>query len=165
LEPIGRQYDISFLKRLGWEIEEFFFACARGDDGENIWEMVKERLAMAHSIEQLIADRRSYALEQWHALPSLQPIAGIPELLERLDAANINVALASSASLQRIELFLNRLHLAHHGPIIVSADDIPHSKPAPDCYLRGAEILGIDPADCVAIEDAGTASHPRKLPA
>jgi HAD superfamily hydrolase (TIGR01509 family) len=123
--------------------------------GNNAWLRTRAPLPVGSTPRRFHHSIRTPTLEQWHALLNLEPISGIPELLERLDAANINVALASSASLQRIELSLNRLHLAHHVPIIVSATDIHHSKPAPDCYLRGAEILGIDPADCVAIEDAG----------
>ena len=32
----------------------------------------------------------------------------------------------------------------------------PAGKPAPDPYLRGAEIAGVDPADCLALEDSVT---------
>ena len=37
---------------------------------------------------------------------------------------------------------------------IVTSEDIKHSKPAPDCYLKAAELLGVDPADCIAFEDS-----------
>ena len=37
---------------------------------------------------------------------------------------------------------------------IVTAEDITRSKPAPDCYLKAAEPLGADPADCIAFEDS-----------
>jgi beta-phosphoglucomutase len=45
---------------------------------------------------------------------------------------------------------------AHQLPIpnvLISADDTPQSKPAPDPYLRGAQLMGIDPEHCVALED------------
>ena len=38
--------------------------------------------------------------------------------------------------------------------VIVTADDVVDSKPAPDVYLRAAEQLGVDPARCVAYEDS-----------
>ena len=37
---------------------------------------------------------------------------------------------------------------------IVTSEDIAHSKPAPDCYLKAAELLGVFPADCIAFEDS-----------
>ncbi len=37
---------------------------------------------------------------------------------------------------------------------LVTVDDIEHGKPAPDPYLRAAELLGADPARCLVVEDA-----------
>ncbi len=39
-------------------------------------------------------------------------------------------------------------------PALVTVDDIEHGKPAPDPYLRAAELLGVDPARCLVVEDA-----------
>jgi HAD superfamily hydrolase (TIGR01509 family) len=38
----------------------------------------------------------------------------------------------------------------------VCGDEVPAGKPAPDPYLRGAEIAGVDPDDCLALEDSVT---------
>jgi mannitol-1-/sugar-/sorbitol-6-phosphatase len=38
--------------------------------------------------------------------------------------------------------------------VLVPADEVERGKPAPDSYLRAAELLGVDPRDCVAFEDA-----------
>lgn len=38
--------------------------------------------------------------------------------------------------------------------VIVTADDVIESKPAPDVYVLAAQRLGVDPADCVAYEDS-----------
>jgi beta-phosphoglucomutase-like phosphatase (HAD superfamily) len=37
---------------------------------------------------------------------------------------------------------------------VVSADDVTNGKPAPDVFLLAASRLGLDPADCLVIEDA-----------
>ncbi len=39
-------------------------------------------------------------------------------------------------------------------PVLVTADDVERGKPAPDCFLKAAEILGVAPADCLVWEDA-----------
>lgn len=39
---------------------------------------------------------------------------------------------------------------------IVTGDAVTHGKPHPEPYLRAAEMLGVDPAACIAIEDSGT---------
>lgn len=38
--------------------------------------------------------------------------------------------------------------------VLVTADDITRSKPDPEIYLKAAQLLGVDPGSCVAIEDA-----------
>jgi beta-phosphoglucomutase-like phosphatase (HAD superfamily) len=46
----------------------------------------------------------------------------------------------------------------HYFSVTVCGDEVPLGKPAPDTYLRAAELIGLDAADCLAIEDsvAGT---------
>jgi sugar-phosphatase len=39
-------------------------------------------------------------------------------------------------------------------PVMITAESIERGKPDPDCYLKGAEALGVDPGDCVVVEDA-----------
>jgi len=38
--------------------------------------------------------------------------------------------------------------------VTVSSEEVARGKPSPDVYLRAAELLGADPARCVAIEDS-----------
>jgi sugar-phosphatase len=38
--------------------------------------------------------------------------------------------------------------------VMVAADDVTHGKPHPEPYLKGAHLLGVNPADCLVIEDA-----------
>ena len=39
-------------------------------------------------------------------------------------------------------------------PVLVTADDVQRGKPQPDAYLLAAQLLGVQPARCVVIEDA-----------
>jgi len=39
-------------------------------------------------------------------------------------------------------------------PVLVTADDVEHGKPAPDCFLMAAKILDVPPTDCLVWEDA-----------
>ena len=38
--------------------------------------------------------------------------------------------------------------------VLVTAEDVAHGKPHPEPYLKGAELLGVNPAECLVIEDA-----------
>ena len=39
-------------------------------------------------------------------------------------------------------------------PLLVTADDVENGKPAPDCFLKAAKLLGVAPQDCLVWEDA-----------
>jgi mannitol-1-/sugar-/sorbitol-6-phosphatase len=38
--------------------------------------------------------------------------------------------------------------------VLITADDVVNGKPHPEPYLKGAELLGVNPAECLVIEDA-----------
>ena len=38
--------------------------------------------------------------------------------------------------------------------VLITADDVTHGKPHPELYLKGAQLLGVEPAECLVIEDA-----------
>ena len=78
---------------------------------------------------------------------------GARECVERL-AREFPLGIASGALRQEIETILGRAGLLHHFRFIVAAGETGHGKPAPDPYLRAAELHGVDPADCLAIEDS-----------
>jgi len=64
------------------------------------------------------------------------------------------LGIASGALRHEIELMLRGAQLLDAFRFIVSAGDTDRTKPAPDPYLRAAELHGVPPAQCVAIEDS-----------
>jgi beta-phosphoglucomutase len=69
-------------------------------------------------------------------------------------AARFPLAIASGSLRTEITGILERAGLLASFRGIVSADDVSRSKPAPDAYLRAADVLGVRPQQCVAIEDS-----------
>lgn len=64
------------------------------------------------------------------------------------------LALASSANRPLIDLFLELSGLSPLFAVSVSSEEVPRGKPAPDVYQRAAELLGVNPAECVGVEDS-----------
>jgi HAD superfamily hydrolase (TIGR01509 family) len=88
------------------------------------------------------------------AMRAAQPIFdGLPELVQKL-AAHVPLAVASGSQHPVIEEVLSMKGLRPFFSAIVSSTDVKHGKPAPDIFLRAAELLGVAPADCCAIEDS-----------
>jgi HAD superfamily hydrolase (TIGR01509 family) len=81
--------------------------------------------------------------------------AGAREMLEGLAAERTPMALVTNTNRELAERALNSIG-RHHFSITVCGDEVPNGKPAPDPYLRAAELLGLEPADCLAVEDSVT---------
>jgi HAD superfamily hydrolase (TIGR01509 family) len=80
-------------------------------------------------------------------------IDGAVQAVEGL-AARWPLALASSANRPLIDLVLRESGLARHFRATVSSEEVPRGKPAPDVYLEAARRIGVEPADCAAVEDS-----------
>ena len=85
----------------------------------------------------------------------LRVIDGVPALLDQLQAAGIGMAIATGGSLRRMgeTLRVSGLDRWFQGRAF-SADQVAEGKPAPDLFLLAAHELGVDPKDCVILEDS-----------
>jgi HAD superfamily hydrolase (TIGR01509 family) len=81
---------------------------------------------------------------------------GAHELVLALREAGIPVGMATNAARPFAEKALLRAGHAETFPVLVTAGDVEHPKPAPDIYLAAARELGVDPAATVAVEDSPT---------
>jgi beta-phosphoglucomutase len=84
----------------------------------------------------------------------LSPLNGLHDLIERLRAEHIPIALATSAPKANVVHTLAELDLAAEFPVIVRGDEVARGKPAPDVFIEAARRLGVDPAVCLVFEDA-----------
>lgn len=82
--------------------------------------------------------------------------AGAVEFIEALCDRNIPLAIATSSSRRSAEASLGRAGLLAKFGAIVARDDVVSPKPHPEPYLTAAARLGIDPLQCLAIEDSHT---------
>ncbi len=88
-----------------------------------------------------------------HYRRGVQVLPGAPAAVRRM-AQLVPTAIASSSPRVLIEAAVELLQINDLVQVIVSTGEVPRGKPAPDGYLRAAELLRIDPTRCVAVEDA-----------
>lgn len=64
------------------------------------------------------------------------------------------VSIASGGTSDIVHPMLKLTGLADIFPVVVSADDVVHGKPAPDMFLLAAQKMGVEPTRCLVFEDA-----------
>lgn len=84
----------------------------------------------------------------------IEPMPGARELVQKLAALGLPLAIASNSLSGYVENALRGLRLLDYFPVRSSINQVPRGKPAPDVYLRSAELLGMDPGRCLAVEDS-----------
>ena len=80
--------------------------------------------------------------------------AGVVEILDELDVLGLPRAVATSSMHPTVQHHLGQHDLLDRFHALVAQGDYARGKPAPDPFLTAAERLGVDPADCLALEDS-----------
>lgn len=132
--------------------------CLRDYYGHN-WQETQRRIE-ARFGRALPADFRETHRVRARArfMEGFDAVPGAPAFLDKLGSTPR--AIASSSRAEYIDWALGLFGLRHHfGEHIYSADGWDRGKPHPDIYLAAAKGLGIDPAECLAIEDSPTGAQ------
>ncbi|WP_190142862.1 HAD family hydrolase [Streptomyces glebosus] len=93
---------------------------------------------------------------------TLEPVAGVREVLEKLAADGVPYCVGSSGSHERIRVALTTTGLWERfagadggvGERIFSSQDVGRGKPAPDLFLHAAQKMGVAPERCAVVEDS-----------
>jgi HAD superfamily hydrolase (TIGR01509 family) len=134
-------------------VEEWCGAVGAWTEGhdDRRFDLLSARAASAPTRAEYHAERRRI----FEAMVPAEPMRGVRELLLALAAAGIPAAIASTSPSHWVVPAVERLGLRPRFAAIVTGDEVPLRKPAPDVYLEAARRLHVDPARAVAIEDSG----------
>jgi len=80
--------------------------------------------------------------------------AGAAEILDALDALGLPRAIATSSSLESVRASLGPHSLVDRFHALITRDVQTKGKPHPEPFLKAAQALGVDPIDCLALEDS-----------
>ena len=158
------------LKReLGWEQtpEEYLKYCGIPD--QKMWPMMLDELdrgavmSLAHRWGMSSNEALSAELERLHWAEydtyieknGVKAFPGVRELMEALRAEKIRIAVATGSLVRIVRQNLKLLGIEEFVEEIATSEDCENGKPAPDVFLLAAKKLGVDPADCLVVEDAG----------
>ena len=98
---------------------------------------------------------KTYALYLEMIRGNLTPLPGVVDFVAGCKRLRFKIAVASSADEIKAVANLNEIGLPPEGfDAVVSGSQVARKKPAPDIFLEAARRLGLDPRDCLVVEDA-----------
>ncbi|WP_099249349.1 HAD family phosphatase [Mycobacterium sp. shizuoka-1] len=128
-----------------------------GGSAEGVIRIVFEDLGLDPDPEHMaeVADWIHDYVGELFTTTGLPWCPGARELLDILLAADVPMALVTNTRRALTENALNSIG-RHYFSATVCGDEVPEGKPAPDIYLRAADLLGLAATECLAIEDSVT---------
>lgn len=115
-----------------------------------------DKMRVIYEIQASAESLYDDVLERMLALIPLRvkPQPGAAEIVEYVAGGSFPAAIASSSPSLIIEAVVKSQGWVDLLPVRCSAQTVARGKPAPDVYLKAADLLGIAPADCLALEDS-----------
>lgn len=101
-----------------------------------------------------VRQKRIELMDEFVSQNGVEPKSGAKALLSYIKDNGYALALATATPVDRAGRYLKSVELYSFFDQIVSAREVERGKPAPDIYLCAAKRLGLDPEECIALEDS-----------
>jgi beta-phosphoglucomutase len=144
-----RQFELNHLSISEEERQQYM-----GIASDVMWREIAKIHNLSLPVETLIEQNRMESIHYFSELEEIQPMPGLIDLLDILTQKAYPLAVASSSFPEIIDLILERTDLRKYFQVVVSSQEAGKSKPDPDVFLLAAMRLGINPEDCLVIEDS-----------
>lgn len=125
-----------------------------GATNYHMFSTLKEKYAIEGELSTLIEGYEAKFVEFLLTSKAVRPIHGVDILVKNLHQNNIRLALASSSPQNVIDIVLEMFDMNRFFDVKVSGQDVENSKPAPDIFLRAADLLNLSPEQCLVFEDS-----------
>lgn len=101
------------------------------------------------------AKERTYEIYGQMVSGEIEPLPGVKEFISKCRDMKLKLSVATSADKVKMLTNLREIGIpAETFDQTVNGQDVEHKKPAPDIYLIAARKLGVDPKNCLVVEDA-----------
>lgn len=102
------------------------------------------------SVEELVSEKQDIYLE---LIPGVKLLPGVRKVIDRFHSV-LRLAVASSSARIELHRILEVRGLDSRFELVVGGDMVEQKKPDPEIYLKSSELLGLEPDECVALEDS-----------
>ncbi|MFP4150011.1 MAG: beta-phosphoglucomutase [Nitriliruptoraceae bacterium] len=120
---------------------------------ESLRALLGERTVDEASFERMMERKNGYYVESLQGMSPKDLLPGAISLVVDAKRRGMKVAIGSSSKNARF--VLDKLQITGLFDAIADGHTVERAKPAPDLFLAAADLLGVAPAHCIVVEDAG----------
>lgn len=134
---------------LGFDFPIEYFYEKAGIPTIKVFEMLMEELNLPYDGKELGEKKEQKFVELLSEVKPLDMVADIAKAYYQ----KMPMAICTGGTKDIVQKTLEATDMAKYFNVIVTADDVTNPKPHPETFLKAAELLGINPADCQVFED------------
>ena len=158
----GLMFDTERLSTMAWKeigktmdfpISEKFILNLQGRTSSAIHEIFMETYGQDFPYEKARGLRLKF-MDDYMEEYGVPEKDGLKELLSFLKANGIKAAVATSAGRERAEKTLVMAGVREYFRDMVTGDEVVNSKPNPEIFQTAARKLGLEPSECLVLEDS-----------
>jgi haloacid dehalogenase superfamily, subfamily IA, variant 3 with third motif having DD or ED/haloacid dehalogenase superfamily, subfamily IA, variant 1 with third motif having Dx(3-4)D or Dx(3-4)E len=153
-EPLHKEVERQMFTEFGMTISPERQHKFTGTSNANMWRQLKVEFKLPYEISYYVGIKEERYLEALAASNSVLLIPGAEELLKNLFSQGVKIAVASSSSLLNIDLVLRKFSIGKYFNALASGEEVALAKPNPAVFLLASQRLGVNPSNCVVIEDS-----------
>ena len=152
--PLHTEAWHTYLKNMGIEIQDLETRMHGKRNAELVRDLIGGDLS-----DDVIFNHGAAKEQLWREMmlaggPDQYRVRGLAQFLQRYE--KVPKAIGSNAEPANINFVLDHFGLRRYFDVTVDGPQVNRPKPAPDIYLKAAELLGIKPANCIVFEDSPT---------
>lgn len=153
-EPIHMQIALDMHADLGLSIPKSQLRSYIGTSTIEMWSDIIQTYNLDVTAEEMTTDNHQRYAKRIESMEDLPSVPGVIDVISHFHHAERSLALASSSSMDHINIVLRKLKLEKYFPVKVSGADLPKSKPDPMIFQKTATLVHASPAHCLVIEDS-----------
>ncbi len=152
-EKLYLEYGLEVFEELGYDITEEVFLGTVGmtdkSSGEYYSKLYGENFDYNIIVEKIDVKLLVTSKDGKVGLKN-----GLFELLKFLDENDVKKVVATSTARKKAEFMLENAGILDRFDFLVCGDEVKKGKPNPEIFLKAAEIAGVDPKNCMVLEDS-----------
>jgi len=138
------------VRKYGGQIPEDLFYSLGGWPSRKMVELLNERFRSSLDPETVANEKEQLYVQR---IDTIRPIPEVADFARQV-AAFAKVSVASGGILPVVTKTLEAIGFKNFFSVIVTSEQVKRGKPFPDMFLEAASRMGVQPSDCLVLEDS-----------
>ena len=153
-EPLHKKAYQFMFDEFNLDVSDKLYSTFTGMATLSICEKLCDIFCLKFSAETLVESKRKYFKSLFKNGIKFKLIDGVLELIEHYHQNGLTLILASSASMNNIDMIFEKFDLDKYFKSKISGADLRASKPHPEIFEKATKLTGFSKEECFVIEDA-----------